>query len=98
MFASTVVSILGLLVTANAMPNPDSHVLQSRANPPDIAAIMSVPQDSFTSYQTGGLVRHDPSNFTLEKRACATLPTDFTWGDTDTGGLGILLTNGDTSS
>jgi hypothetical protein len=97
MFSSVVVSLLVLLATANAMPSPDSHILKSRANPPDIAAIISVPQDSFTSYQTGGLIRHNTSNSTLEKRACATLPTDFTWGDTDTGGLGILLTNGASS-
>ncbi|KAG8168895.1 hypothetical protein KVR01_001644 [Diaporthe batatas] len=72
---------------------------------PDIASILSVPPSSFVSYAQGNLIRDNllisltgarpPAAATLEKRwVCASSPT-FTWGDADSGGVGVTITNAD---
>ncbi|KAH8908293.1 hypothetical protein BR93DRAFT_950223 [Coniochaeta sp. PMI_546] len=64
----------------------------------DIAAITSVPQSSFKSYQKGGLHRGTDNTTAAEsivKRwQCNSSPT-FTWGETDNGGKGVTITNAD---
>ncbi|KAK6075049.1 hypothetical protein SCUP234_07520 [Seiridium cupressi] len=91
-------SIALLASAAVAMPSPDSdlHVRTESAAAPDISAIVSVDPSSFPSYQTGSLERQDISNDTsVEKRwTCSSSPT-FTWGDSDNGGKGVLITNAD---
>ncbi|KAH8886943.1 hypothetical protein GQ53DRAFT_784577 [Thozetella sp. PMI_491] len=56
---------------------------------------MSIPQSNFTSYKKGGLQRgtDTASDGTIAKRwDCSKTPT-FTWGETDNGGKGVLITN-----
>lgn len=86
-----------LAATAAAMPGSLSqlHVRTESAPAPDIAAITAVDPSSFPSYQTGSLERQDVSNATVEKRWTCTTKSTFTWGDSDNGGKGILITNAD---
>ncbi|OIW30565.1 hypothetical protein CONLIGDRAFT_630537 [Coniochaeta ligniaria NRRL 30616] len=94
-------TLTGLLAAASALPSEHSPAVQARSSlpGPDISAITSVPQSSFKSYQKGGLHRGtDASPSTsgaISKRwKCNTTPT-FTWGETDTGGKGVQITNAD---
>lgn len=76
-------------------PPPGSHNAPAGLPFPDIATVTAVPQDSFTSYATGGLKRLSAGNQTdtLQKRwDCSRQPT-LTWGDHDDGGHGIAITN-----
>ncbi|KAK5987016.1 hypothetical protein PT974_11131 [Cladobotryum mycophilum] len=61
----------------------------------DVAAIMAVPESSFTSYQTGGLIRQPvDQDGEVTKRAWKCTPKPIrTSGDKDTGGKGITITN-----
>ncbi|KAK3939599.1 hypothetical protein QBC46DRAFT_387389 [Diplogelasinospora grovesii] len=105
----TLLASLLATVSATAFPNHPSGPPSGTPNPtstpsslpgPDLAKITSVPQNSFQSYPVGGLHRGNPhSNTTshVTKRwTCNGSPT-FTWGDTDNGGKGILITNGDSA-
>lgn len=84
-----------LAATAAAMPSPNGPVdtRTDDAGTPDVAAIMAVDPASFNSYQTGGLERAPMTNSSMSKR-CVSSST-FTWGDTDNGGKGLLITNAD---
>lgn len=97
-------ALAALLAAGSAMPQPGrSFTYQARQTniayePANISAITSVSQSSFQSYQTGGLIRGTPTEETgdITKRyACATSAT-LTWGDTDTGGIGVTIENADT--
>jgi hypothetical protein len=62
---------------------------------PDISAIMGTAQSSFKSYNKGSLVRESHNRtLTHAKRDCPGSPI-LTWGDTDYGGKGIVITNAD---
>lgn len=76
----------------------------------NISSITAVPTTAFTSYQTGNLRRSSNiiSPSSNSKRAasstsagssqwnCTRVPI-FTWGDTDNVGLGVQITNADTT-
>lgn len=104
MLNSALLSLAGFLAAANAMPathvpgrNPNLARQEVVTPAVDIAAIMSVPQDSFTSYHVGSLERASSVNETsaVAKRwTCSSTPI-LTWGDTDDGGLGVTVTNAD---
>ena len=97
MLGSIIFALAGLLATTSAMPTAEPAIIDVRAETPDIASITSVDPSSFTSYKVGGLLRHaSPENDNqLARRDCATSAI-LTWGDDDTGGEGILITNGGT--
>lgn len=88
---------LSLLVAAVAAL-PGAPAGKNKAPPglpnADPIAIMSVPQSSFKSYHTGGLVRQNVTQDSqLSKRwDCSTTPI-LTWGDQDNGGPGITIDN-----
>ncbi|KAM0456555.1 hypothetical protein ACHAPV_005125 [Trichoderma viride] len=94
-----VISFLALVGAAIALPATESAKAAPPSRPmPDINAIKAVPQEHFTSYQTGGLKRQTlKSAATKTKRGwtCSTSPI-LTWGDSDTGGKGVTITNADT--
>lgn len=93
------VSLLSLVGAAIALPTTETPgAAPANGAVPDINAITAVPQDKFISYQTGGLARQSvKAEGTKSKRdwVCSTSPT-LTWGDSDTGGKGITITNADT--
>ncbi|KAI0143443.1 hypothetical protein GGR57DRAFT_508146 [Xylariaceae sp. FL1272] len=98
MIYSSALAAAVLAVTAAAMPS--KVTISARADStttPDIDAIKAVPQSSFTSYQTGGLVRASLTNSTVEKRWTCATTLIFTWGDEDTGGTGITINNADSN-
>ncbi|KAK8149420.1 hypothetical protein G3M48_007013 [Beauveria asiatica] len=82
-------------------PISDSIVPEGRAQAPpglpfpNITAVKSVPQDSFTSYETGGLKRKtfNTTEESLGKRWACSSQSILTWGDNDDGGRGISITN-----
>jgi hypothetical protein len=97
----SLLSVAGLVAAVTALPSSERGIhVSARASggAADIAAIMSVPQSSFTSYQTGGLQRgtaNSTATGAMTKRwQCSTSPT-LTWGDTDTGGKGVTIQNAD---
>ncbi|KAH8668442.1 hypothetical protein BX600DRAFT_480677 [Xylariales sp. PMI_506] len=81
---------------APPLPLPIRTVTSS--SPPDIDAIKAVDPSTFTSYQTGGLLRATNTNVTettkTKRWTCSATPI-FTWGDVDTGGIGVEITNSD---
>lgn len=102
--------LLTLLATADATLRADRSNAQQggpdarRNTDPNVSTIINVPTTAFTSYQTGNLRRSkhfQPSNksATTERDAhwnCTEVPA-FTWGDADRGGLGIRITNADST-
>ncbi|KAI7977159.1 hypothetical protein EIK77_005364 [Talaromyces pinophilus] len=92
-YALALSMLAGAVAALPAAPGVGSQAPPSLPNA-DPAAIMSVPQSSVKSYQTGGLVRYNVTESSqLSKRwDCSTSPT-LTWGDTDTGGPGITIDN-----
>ncbi|KAL7910521.1 hypothetical protein GGI35DRAFT_493090 [Trichoderma velutinum] len=94
-----IISLLQLVGAAIALPTETPGAAPAdNFTAPDVAAIMAVPQDSFKSYHTGGLVRQSfKPEASMFKRAdwnCSTSPT-LTCGDNDNGGKGIFITNTD---
>ncbi|KAL7919954.1 hypothetical protein ACQKWADRAFT_322537 [Trichoderma austrokoningii] len=92
-----VVSILSLVGAAIALPTEIPGTIPTNVTATDVNAIKAVPQDRFKSYQTGGLVRQSmKTEGTKSKRdwQCSTSPI-LTWGDSDSGGKGITITNAD---
>lgn len=95
--------LLALLGAVSAMPSPSASGPPAGSNKapaglpfPDVAAVQSVPQSSFTSYETGGLHRK-PANTTeashhSKRWDCSRQPI-LTWGDADNGGKGVAITN-----
>lgn len=95
-----------LLGAASALPKPSSASGPPSGSGnapaglpfPNIAAIQSVPQNSFPSFEIGGLQRN-PANATdgHSKRSstrwkCSKQAIQ-TWGDADSGGKGVAITN-----
>lgn len=86
-------------------PGPRQHDhYNRRTTEPNIPSITNVPTTAFTSYRTGNLWRSE--NFEPNGRRattqdshwnCTKVPI-FTWGDVDNGGLGVQITNADTTS
>lgn len=74
---------------------------------PDIATITSIPTSSYRSYHTENLRRYEVRKLTIASGLdssnqtagsgwnCTTTPV-LTWGDVDSGGIGVTITNGDT--
>lgn len=93
MFGSTAFVFASLLAATWATPNPSPAAIKVRADSPDLAAVTAVDPSTFTSYHTGGLLRHDDNQ--LVRRACAK-GAIYTTGDNDNGGAGVLITNGAT--
>lgn len=99
-------AILAFLGLASALPQkPGAQIPAKRAVPDNIAAIMSVDPSTFTSYQTGGLIRSGApgsiSNSTIDKRCptnangdCCQTTSQYDVGENDGGGWGITLQNG----
>ncbi|KAI7774438.1 hypothetical protein LA080_008777 [Diaporthe eres] len=111
MYSATFTTILTLtaIVAASSNASRPSESTTDRATHtedfPDITSIISVPPATFVSYSKGNLVRDNllssltraspPAAAKLERRwTCASSPT-FTWGDVDTGGVGVTISNAD---
>lgn len=92
-----VISLLPFVGAAIALPTEVPAAVPKGFAAPDLSAIKAVPQSSFKSYQTGGLVRQSlKAESSKAKRdwTCNSSPT-LTWGDSDNGGKGIFITNND---
>lgn len=111
MYSATLLTILTLTAIVAAFPNtsrPSGSTTERAARTedlPDIASIISVPPATFVSYSKGNLIRDNllssltearpPAAAKVEKPwVCASSPT-FTWGDADTGGVGVTISNAD---
>jgi hypothetical protein len=92
---STIAMLAAAAVALPGIPS-ELHIRTESAPTPDIAAITAVDPASFPSYQTGSLVRQNvTSDTTIEKRWTCSSSATLTWGDSDDGGMGILITNAD---
>lgn len=111
MYSATLTTILTLtaIVAASSNASRPSESTTERAprteGLPDITSIISVAPATFASYSKGNLVRDNllssltgappPAAAKVERRwTCASSPT-FTWGDVDTGGVGVTISNAD---
>ena len=93
MFNHIVIALASFFVITTATPTPAPAAIHVRADTPNIASITGVEPSTFTSYKQGGLSRYNDGQ--LVRRDCATSAI-LTWGDDDTGGAGLLITNGGT--
>lgn len=111
MYSATLTTILALaaIVAASLNASRPSGSTINRVKRteglPDIASIISVPPTTFVSYSKGNLIRDNLLSSLTEGRpppaakvekwwTCASSPT-FTWGDADSGGVGVTITNAD---
>ncbi|KUJ20155.1 uncharacterized protein LY89DRAFT_666975 [Mollisia scopiformis] len=97
MRTSILYTIAGLLAAATALPTAPTA---SSTAQPNLSAIKSVKNSTFHTYKQGGLVRAPLISGGLKTRSslaartsCAT-SSQFTWGDNDHGGPGLVITNG----
>lgn len=100
-FHSTLYAIVGVLTVATALP---AAATTSGYKYPNLSTVKSVNQTHFKHFKVGGLVRHFRPPFkasaiknrdVLETRNSCPASSQFTFGDNDNGGPGLVVTNGD---
>lgn len=100
-------AVVQLGIVASAAIFSAGSARDTVARTPDVDEIMSNPEASFKSYSQGNLIRDVANSLGTEilpaitpnrfQWNCTTSPV-FTWGDSDNGGMGVFITNADTTN